>query len=210
MCSSSMIRRGRRSGPLFYCLCCRLRQGLPQTRFWCLYCLCLYIFSFYCKFKQILIVSQCFFQLAECILRLCGVRRLAVPFVSAGHKVNILSHNGFHQYHYRLSMAFFRFGCTESIKYAVEIVSVGFNYCPSERFPFGFQIAKSCNIFDIAVNLLVVPVCNGCQIVYSVVRCKHSGLPYLAFLRFSVAYHHIDGVVVTVQFLAKGYSGCSR
>ena len=85
-----------------------------------------------------------------------------------------------------------------------EIVSVAFQDGPAESFPFAAQVAQAGDVFDAAVDLLMVPVGHGDQVVHIIVGGRHRILPDLAFLAFTVTNEDIDGMGVAFHPFGHG------
>ena len=67
-----------------------------------------------------------------------------------------------------------------------------------------FQRKLSNYLVHRGVNLLVVVVDGGYQVVYVLGASKHGGLPNLAFFELTVAVHGINEVLVARHLLAEG------
>jgi len=75
---------------------------------------------------------------------------------------------------------------------------------PAEGLPFGFQGVSIEDGAGIAVNLLVVSVYDGDQVIYPVVGGEEGGFPDLAFVDFAIAEYDIDFVGVVGEPFAQG------
>ena len=77
------------------------------------------------------------------------------------------------------------------------------NYCPHEGFELGFEVAEVHDLLCGAIDLLVVVVDGGNEVVDVFCAGKHDGFPYLAFLKLAVAVEGVDETFVASHFLAE-------
>ena len=128
-----------------------------------------------------------------------------MPGVISCHKVHAVSHFGMQEKHNRLPLYFRSLG--EPGQNFLHIVAVVYdNRFPSERSPFGGQISQTGDIVDVTVYLLAVPVGDGDEIVYLVMRTEQGRLPHLTFFLLSVAQKAVNAGVIPVEFLGEGHT----
>src|SRR3989338_677008 len=92
------------------------------------------------------------------------------------------------------------FGFLEHVQYLVVIVSIDFGHVPAEGLELVQHGHDIHDVFDGSINLELVPVQDGHEVVQLVVRGRHGGLPNLSLLALAVAQHAVHPPRLLVEF----------
>ena len=130
-----------------------------------------------------------------------------MPFVGAGHEVHAVTHVRIEEDHHRFAAAAEGLGVGEGLQDGRHIMAVGDEGVPAKGFPLGLEVALAGHVVDIPVNLLVVPVGHGDQVVQPMMGGEQGRFPDLAFFTFPVAAEDVGEMRVAVQPFSEGDAG---
>ena len=144
-------------------------------------------------------------ELGKCFGQIVGGEDGAVVFVDALHEIYAITHFGGEDDADGFALAGEGFGLCHAIKNLLHVVAVrDDNNRPHEGLELGFEVAEIHDLLGGAVDLLMIVVDGGNEVVDVFGTGKHDGFPYLAFLQLAVAVEGVDEVVVAGHLFAEG------
>ena len=144
-------------------------------------------------------------QLCKGARQVVGGEDGAVVFVDALHEVDAVAHLGGEDDADGFALAGEGLGFGHAVQHLLHVVAVRDDYNgPHEGLELGFEVAEVHDLLGGAVDLLVVVVDGGDEVVNVFGSGKHDGFPNLAFLQLAVAVESIDKVAVAGHLFAEG------
>lgn len=163
------------------CLCCRLK-GRGRSE-----------------------VAEGLGQLGEGLGQVVGAEDGAVVLVGVLHEVDAVAHLGLEDDAHGAALAGEGLGAGHAVEHLLHVVAVvDDDDLPEEALELGLEVAEGHDLLDGGVDLLVVVVDGGDEVVHVLGAGEHGGFPDLAFLELAVAVHGEDEVFVARHFLAEG------
>ena len=98
----------------------------------------------------------------------------------------------------------------ERTQHVGDVVAAALDHVPVERAPFLGQRLDPHDVFDVAVDLLVVVVDDAAEMVEPVMGGEHRRLPDLTLLLLPVAHHAIDPARMVVDARRHGDAAAHR
>lgn len=145
-----------------------------------------------------------FGQLGEGTGKVVGGKDGAVVFVDALHEVDAVAHLGGENDADGFALAGEGLGFGHAVQHLLHVVAVGDDDDgPHEGLELGLEVAEVHDLLRSAVDLLVVVVDGGDEVVDVFGAGKHDGFPNLAFLQLAVAVEGVDKVVVVGHLFAQ-------
>ena len=121
------------------------------------------------------------------------------------HEVDTIAHLGGEDDAHGASLPTHLLGFCHTIEHLLHIVTIlNHNHFPEEALELSLEVAEGHHLVDGGVNLLVVVVDGGDEVVDLLGAGEHHGLPDLAFLELTVTVHGVDEVFVARHLLAEG------
>ena len=124
-----------------------------------------------------------------------------MPFVCAHHEVDAHAHLGVCEDELRLALEGVLAGEFQCVHQGLHVVAADFDDLPAESLVLGAQVAEAEHVVGGAVNLFLVVVDDGDEVVNAFGGGIHGGFPNLAFLLLTVAHEDEDEMFVAVQLL---------
>src|ERR1051325_7951335 len=125
-----------------------------------------------------------------------------MPLRAVGHVAHAVALDRVCDYHDRLVLYLRRL--VQRVHQLLDSVAVYFEHLPVERLPLVLCRVKGHDVLGKAVLLDAVAVKYSYQVVQLEFRSRHGRLPYLAFVRFAVAYQDVNAIFPAVQPARKG------
>ncbi len=119
--------------------------------------------------------------------------------MGAHHEINTHTHLRVGKNELRLTLTGILTGEVQGINHLLHLVAVHLEDLPSEGLVFGTHVAKVHHVVGGAVNLFLVVVNDGDEVVNALGRGIHGGFPNLAFLLLAVAHKDENKVIVAIQ-----------
>lgn len=124
-----------------------------------------------------------FWKLCEGTRQVVSGEDGAVVFVDALHEVDAVAHLGGEDDADGFVLAGESLGFGHAVQHLLHVVAVGNDdHGPHEGFKLGFEVAKIHDLLGGTIDLLMVVVNGGNEIVNVFCTGKHDGFPYLSFL----------------------------
>lgn len=150
-------------------------------------------------------VSEGFRELGEGLGQIVGREDGAVVLVDTLHKVHAIAHFGGENDHDGLILASESLGLGHAIEHLLHVVTiVDDHHGPHKGLKFGTEVAEVHDLHGGTVDLLVVVVDGGDEVVDMLGTGEHDGFPDLSFLQLAVAVEGVYKVAVACHLFAKG------
>ena len=134
----------------------------------------------------------------------------AVPFVGTHHEVDTHAHLGVGEDELWLALESVLASELQGVHHGLHIVSAHLEHVPTEGFVFGAKVTEVKHVVCGAINLFLVVVDDGNEVVDALGRGIHGSFPNLAFLLLAITHEDEDEVLVAIETLSLGGANSNR